>query len=258
VAEFLSEREHLAASNRQNAQDDALTHMYTPQRLLKSCNSAAQENAFPLYEQTIASLPSTSNQLKKIEERRIVIEQNWGQHPLSDVERTQYWQKSDLMSNAVNMRFMYGVTLNNYGYKFNDEAAKAKGLQMLSEASQLQPKTNEFVGALLQANRHEAVNFRKAEMEVAVQTAVSDLPRAQEQDTSWTGGLTRWVESSLGAEDPREHQRLISLAKVSNDLRRAAVVAPITTKEYIDKAAKKLDPDSASILQDAFKKNLHK
>jgi hypothetical protein len=43
-----------------------------------------------------------------------------------------------------------------------------------------------------------------------------------------------------------------------NDLQRAAVVAPITTKEYIDKAAKKLDPDSASILQDAFKKNLHK
>jgi hypothetical protein len=290
LAEFFSasEREHAKSPSEQQAQDESLTKAYTPHHLLEFSNYGAKNNAplpiaalgeraaslcnfdselnkancekaFPIYDSVISSLPSTSEEVHKIQESRNLTEDKWGhQLPISDEEKTQYWQKLDLMTSAVNMRFLYGVTLNNYGYKFNDEAAKVKGLQMLGEANIIRPGTSEFVGALMQANRHEFVDFRKAASEGAVQQAISDLPHPLKRNDSWSDALSSWGRSKLGIGDPQALERRMSLSKVSSDLQQAAVDAPITTKEFIDKAAKQLDPESASILQEEFKKDLVK
>jgi hypothetical protein len=287
VAKFSIEGIQVSATNEQKAQDEHLTDMFMPRSLLDSGNSAAQENAslpvnkvaekavslcnfdsemnksdclkaFPVYEEVLAGLPSTPGALQSIEDERVVTERKWGQgKSISEAERKEYWQKLDRMTNAVDMRFVYGVTLNNYGYKFNDEAAKAKGITKLEEAARLEPKTSEFTGALLQAKRNEAIDFRKAASEGAVHQAVLDLPKPFVPETSWKAGVKNWLGSKLGVDDPKVDQQKISRAQVSNDLQRATVDAPITTKEYIEKAAQKLSAENAKILRDAYEENLH-
>ena len=287
MAELLNEREKPVPASQQALQDEAFTRAYTPEMLVRWSNRAANlddslpiasvgkaasdlcnfgqdlnqsdcQKAFSIYEDVIRNLPATAAQVAEIQAQRELTQQKWNAHEkIEEPEKLEYWKKLDQMAGASNMRFLYGVTLNNYGYKFNDEAAKAKGLQMLDEANQIEPGVNELTGALLQAKRGEAVDYRKAASEGAVDRAVSHLPKIQSEDSSWTVGFGHWLQSSIGVEDEVTHARAISIARVSSDLQPAAAQAPISTKEYLDKAAAKLDPESAAILQSEFKKTLH-
>jgi hypothetical protein len=216
--------------------------------------------SFPLFEKAISGTPSSKSQLDAMWQERGVTEQRWNKdQPISDEEDNQYMQSYDRIKGAADYRFVYGTTLNNYGFKYGDEATKEKAKMVLADAAALSSPENYVVkGALIQANRGEKIDYSQSYSEGAVQAAVQALSliRDTKNEKPALYSMVTNLFSPLLPHGRDPSQRQIQTNLASEAMNHAITEAPASTALIVAREISELSPDQGQLLQSVYKAEL--
>jgi len=234
------------------AQEAASQCSYVGEMDKRSC-----QKSFPLFEKAISSLPSSQDELDAIWKDRGKTEQKWySDQPISAEEKSEYMRSYDRIKGASDYRFVYGTTLNNYGFKYGDEAAKEKAKKILTEAASLSPPENYVVkGALIQARRGGKVDYQESYSEGAVQAAVQavSLIRDTNNEKPQSYSILTNLFCGFFSCDRGPSQRQIQTNLATEAIESAITEAPDSTARIVAREVSKLNPDDGKLLQSLYK-----